>query len=344
MNLDVGVEVDAADLERRAAAGDPEAQFAYALAILGGEDAPAEGLRAIELIDRAAEQGHADSAAMSALFEAMGAARPQSWPRAFDQLQRAAELGSISAQGQLLTLADAALAQSTSGEPSHAWPEIRAGVSAERLLQAPARQLLSDSPRIAAFPGFATEAECRWAIERSRDRLQPAAVFHTRSGGQTLNAVRDNSAIEFQLPQMDVVLEVLRARISRITRLPVQIFEPTQVLRYAVGEQFRPHHDFLDPGAPGFAEQLRLYGQRIATVLVYLNDDYTGGETIFPKIGLRYRGGTGDALFFTNVDRSGDPDPLTMHAGTPPSTGEKWVISQWIRDRAPAPVAGASAA
>lgn len=341
MTLQQGIE--SSELERRAAAGDPDAQFGCALAILGGEVAPAEGLRAIELVERAAEQGHADSVAMSALFEAMGAARPQSWPRALDRLQRAAELGSVSAQGQLLTLAGVATATPTPAEPSHRWSQVRAQISVERLLQAPARQLLSDSPRIAAFAGFATEAECRWAIERSRDRLQPAAVFHTRSGGQTLNAVRDNSAIEFQLPQMDVVLEVLRARISSITRLPVPIFEPTQVLRYAVGEQFRPHHDFLDPNAPGFAEQLRLYGQRIATVLVYLNDDYTGGETIFPKVGIRYRGGTGDALFFTNVDRAGHPDPLTMHAGTPPSTGEKWVISQWIRDRAPAPVAGASA-
>jgi len=97
----------------------------------------------------------------------------------------------------------------------------------------------------------------------------------------------------------------------------------------------RPHHDYLDPNASGFAEQLRRFGQRIATVLVYLNDNYTGGQTVFPKIGLRYRGKTGDALFFTNVDRTGRADPLTMHAGTPPTSGEKWVISQWVRDRAP---------
>jgi len=86
---------------------------------------------------------------------------------------------------------------------------------------------------------------------------------------------------------------------------------------------------------PGFAEYLQKFGQRIATVLIYLNEDYAGGETAFPKLGLNFRGATGDALFFTNVDRSGRADPLTLHAGTPPTSGEKWVLSQWIRDRVP---------
>jgi predicted 2-oxoglutarate/Fe(II)-dependent dioxygenase YbiX len=144
---------------------------------------------------------------------------------------------------------------------------------------------------------------------------------------------------------MDVVLEVLRARIAVATHLPVPIFEPLQVLHYAVGQQFYPHNDFLDPDVSEFAELLRQFGQRIATVLIYLNDDYEGGETVFPKLGIRFRGRRGDALFFTNVDRAGRPDRLTTHAGTPPSSGEKWIISQWIRDQAPiSPFAGATGA
>lgn len=335
------LEPDAVELEGKAAAGDPGAQFALGLALLGGQTAAADGPRAIGLIDRACEAGHAEAAAMSALFEAMGAARPQSWPRALDRLQQAAELGSENARGQLAALASSAEDAPETGTSNRSWADIRAGISIERLLARPPRQLLSDSPRIVAFPGFATEAECRWAIERARDRLKRAAVFDMGTGDQTYAAVRDNSGIEFQLPQMDVVMEVLRARIAVATRLPVPLFEPTQVLHYAVGQQFRPHHDFLDPAAPGFAEQLRLYGQRIATVLVYLNEGYEGGETVFPNLGISYKGRTGDALFFTNVDRAGEADPLTLHAGTPPTSGEKWVISQWIRDRAPAsPLAG----
>jgi hypothetical protein len=308
------------ELRQRAEGGEPAAEFEYGVSLLQGSEASVEGPRAIGLIDSAASNGHADALAMSALFEAMGALRPQSWTTAFDKLRRAADLGSQSAQGQVRVLAERG-----SNE-----------LSIERLLEPPSGTRLSESPRIVAYSGFASASECRWVMDRARDRLQPAKVFSTASGDQTYNQARDNSAIEFQLTDMDLVLEVLRARISAATRLPVPIFEPTQILHYAVGEQFHPHHDFLDPDVPGFASYLEKFGQRIATVLIYLNGGYTGGETIFPKLGINYRGENGDALFFTNVDRSGRGDPLTMHAGTPPTSGEKWVFSQWIRDRMPA--------
>jgi prolyl 4-hydroxylase len=299
---------------------EPSAQFDQGLALLRGETASAEGPRAIALIDTAATNGHADALAMSALFEATGALRPQNWLAALAKLRKAAELGSESARGQVQVLQERGTTD----------------LAVERLLVSPPKQQLNDSPRIVALPGFASAAECDWIIGRARDRLKPAKVFTRSTGDQTHNPARDNKAIEFQLPDMDLVLEVLRARISAATRLPVPIFEPTQILHYSVGEQFRPHHDFLDPEVPGFAEHLKKFGQRIATVLIYLNDGYEGGETVFPKLGISHRPAAGDALFFTNVDRSGRGDPLTMHAGSPPTSGEKWVFSQWIRDRLPA--------
>lgn len=294
----------------------PQAQFDQALELLRGSQAATEGPRAIGLIEAASAMGHPDATALSALFRAMGAGNQQSWGEALAKLEVAAQAGSIGAQRQLDVLR-------------------RRGHSPEQLLAVPQRQVLSESPRIVVFPGFATAAECDWAIERARDGLKRATVFNTNTGDQTYDSARDNSAVEFQLPDMDVVLEVLRGRISAATHLPVPIFEPLQVLHYSVGEQFHPHHDFLDPDVPEFAELLRRFGQRIATVLVYLNDEYEGGETVFPKLGIRFRGRRGDALFFTNVDRSGHPDRSTTHAGKPPTSGEKWIISQWIRDRAP---------
>jgi hypothetical protein len=134
---------------------------------------------------------------------------------------------------------------------------------------------------------------------------------------------------------MDVVVEAIRARISSATRLPLPLFEPSQVLHYAPGQQFRAHHDYFEPENPGHSEQLKR-GQRIATFLIYLNDGYTGGETAFPRAQLSFRGNVGDALFIANVERSGQPDPLTLHAGTPPTSGEKWIFSQWILDKVPA--------
>ena len=144
------------------------------------------------------------------------------------------------------------------------------------------------------------------------------------------------SAVELRLPDMDVVTEVLRARISVAARLPEPVFEVPQVMHYSVGQEFKPHHDFLDPKHIGHSADLARRGQRVGTFLIYLNDDFEGGETEFPRAGISYRGRIGDALFLANVTPDGRPDPLTLHAGRPPTRGEKWVFSQWIRGRPPA--------
>ena len=181
---------------------------------------------------------------------------------------------------------------------------------------------------------FASEAECGWLIERARDRLHAATVVNP-TGDTTIQAARTNSGVEFLLGEMDLVIEAIRVRIRAATRLPLKLFEAPQVLHYAPGQEFRPHHDYFDPKLPAHAEQIRRFGQRIATFLVYLNEGYTGGETTFPRARISYRGNAGDALFLANVDRTGQPDELTLHSGTPPIEGEKWILSQWILDKAP---------
>jgi prolyl 4-hydroxylase len=134
---------------------------------------------------------------------------------------------------------------------------------------------------------------------------------------------------------MDVVLALVRERIARTAGLPVPGLEWTQVLRYEMGQTFDWHVDWLDPALPGYASDLTARGQRIATLLVFLNDDFEGGETAFEAGGLRHRGRKGDALMWANTLPDGSIDRRTRHAGLPPTRGEKWVLSQWLRGRAP---------
>ena len=83
---------------------------------------------------------------------------------------------------------------------------------------------------------------------------------------------------------------------------------------------------------------MRVRGQRVKTCLVYLNSGYDDGETEFPKLGIQFRGAGGEALVFDNVDAAGSGDMDTLHAGQPVTHGEKWLLSQWIRNK-PQPVA-----
>lgn len=328
------------ELEARAASGNADAQFELGIMLMSGPNAATDAYRGIAMLESASARGHARATQQLAVLEAMGAGRMQNWAGALDLLQLAAEQGSTSAQAQLLLLSDNSRdPMLPAGAGAEHWRDLRSHIQIEQRLQFGNRRPFSDSPWVRIFEGFATAAECRWLISAARNRLKPATVFVGDTGELIEDRARSNSAIEFQVTDMDVVIEMLRARISEATRLPIPFFEPTQVLHYLVGQQFSAHHDYLDPKNAAFHAQLARLGQRVATFLIYLDDQYEGGETNFPAAGLSYRGRTGDALLLANVDRQGRPDPRTLHAGLPPRSGEKWILSQWIRDRSPGPAA-----
>jgi hypothetical protein len=283
--------------------------------------------RGAALIEGAAAAGHGGALLVAATMAALGAGRTRDWHGAFDRLAAAAGTGAEGALRQLALLA---------GGGDDDVQALRGRIDLERLLAAPRPEALAERPRLRVFRGFASAGECAWILEQLGNSLGPAMVWDEATGRGRPDPVRSNSALELALPQMDVVLAVIRARIAAATGLPEAIFEVPQLMRYRPGEEFRPHHDALDPAQPGTAADLRRRGQRMGTFLLYLNEDYEGGETDFPAAGLSFRGRTGDALFFANVTREGQLDPLSLHAGRPPASGEKWILSQWIRDRPPA--------
>lgn len=296
----------------------PSPQEAFELACrLFDEPTPDSFGSAIELTETAAKAGFAEAIAQLATLDAVGAGRPRDFGNAFSLLRKASDAGSQQAAGQLSILTE---------QPA-------ADLAA--LLAVPESVALSESPRIRAIRGFAPAGVCDWIIDRVRPKLAPARVWNKENEGGTVDPVRSNSAVELRLTDMDVVLAILRARISAATRLPEAIFEAPQVMHYSVGQQFRLHHDYLDPKVAGQAADLARRGQRIGTFLLYLNEDFEGGETQFPQAGVNFRGAKGDALFFANVSRTGEPDTRSMHSGLSPTSGEKWILSQWIRDRAP---------
>jgi len=263
---------------------------------------------------RRAETGEPDAVAFTAVFAGMGVGEPQGWGEAQARLRRAAALGSRFAQAQVEAIA--------------AVGDLAAWIAP------PERERLLREPRVSAARGFLPPALCHWLIERVRGRMTRALVYDPEIGGSRREDARSNSAYEFGFEDLDLVSVAIRARICATLGVPQGALEPVQLLHYSVGETFERHHDYLDVSVPAYAAEVARAGQRIGTFLIYLNDDFEGGETDFPLVGLRFKGGVGDALIFANVDPSGAPDRRTLHAGLPPTAGEKWLLSQWVRDRA----------
>ena len=288
-------------------------------------DPPAD---AIAEIRRRAAAGDPEALAYAAVLAALGAGEPQSWSVAMARLGRAADLGSRAAQGQLRAL-------SGGGEGGEGgWAEIARGIDLGPWLAPCALSPLAPGAPVAEAPGFLSPAVCGWIIERVRGGLTRAQVYDAADGSTIERPERSNSAFVFWMAQLDVVILLVRAKIAAATGAVAGALEPCQILHYAPGQQFSPHYDFIDTATPGHALELERGGQRVATFLIYLNEAYEGGVTAFPVLGLGYRGDTGGGLMFSNVDAAGQPDPRTLHAGQPPTSGEKWLLSQWVRDRA----------
>ena len=269
---------------------------------------PVEAESGVNMIRAAADKGDADAACVCANLAAGDISVSDRTTVARQCLEIAVERGSKLAREQLDFL--------------DKWPT---GVDASTLRP----QEVFASPRISVVEGFATHAECDWLIERARPHLHRATVYNPVSAGFLTEEARTNSSVEFGIARSDVVIMGLRTRIQAVT--DIHRLEVSSILHYSPGEEFKPHFDFLDTALPGHALDVRRSGQRAATFLIYLNDDYEGGETEFPRLDWRYKGRKGDALLFWNLLASGEPDRQTMHAGLAPTSGEKWLFSQWLR-------------
>ena len=138
--------------------------------------------------------------------------------------------------------------------------------------------------------------------------------------------------MNFGLSDSDFLLELVNLRAARAVDMPPENAEGLGVLHYRPGESYAPHADYIEE-TPANAAQLAARGQRVKTLLVYLNEDFDGGETAFPLLNLSFKPPAGAALTFANVDMHGRVDAMSTHTGTPPTRGEKWVISKWFRTK-----------
>jgi prolyl 4-hydroxylase len=204
---------------------------------------------------------------------------------------------------------------------------------APQLLQAGDREvrvLMSlRNPRVVVFGGLLSDAECDELIAQASERLERSETVHTDTGGSEVNAARTSDGMFFSRGETPLCAR-LEARIAALLDWPVENGEGLQILRYRPGAEYKPHYDYFDPAQPGTPSILRRGGQRVASLVCYLNTPVRGGATVFPDVQLDVAPIKGNAVFFS-YDR---PHPMTrsLHGGAPVVEGEKWVATKWLRE------------
>lgn len=302
--IDQGRVQDAVNLvSRSAASGDADALITLANWRLEGRLIPRDLPASRELFRRAAEAGSKRAASVHTAFLANGTGGLPDWGAAIKQLRGLARKDQA-AKRQLWLIDKMKL--TADGDPA----------------SVPDGDSLSDTQQVMLFRGFMTGPECNYLVEAAKPLLQPSVIVDS-TGRQVPNPVRTSDTAGFPWAIENPAIHALNRRIAAISRTGVRHGEPLQVLRYQAGQEYRPHIDAV----PG------LDNQRRQTVLVYLNDDYAGGQTHFPKLDLMVRAEKGDALLFRNCGDDGEPIDEMIHAGLPVTEGVKLIASRWIRER-----------
>lgn len=190
-----------------------------------------------------------------------------------------------------------------------------------------------EQPQVAVLDGVLSAEECEALREQARARLQASTIMDTASGEDVASGARSSEGMFFR-PLENELLARIDRRIARLMGLPVENGEGLQVLRYQPGAQSAPHFDFLLPTSAASRASLQRSGQRVSTLVMYLNTPEDGGETVFPESGLSVTPRLGSALYFEYCNSAGQLDPLSLHAALPVRAGEKWVATRWMRQRA----------
>ena len=187
-------------------------------------------------------------------------------------------------------------------------------------------------PEIVVFENLLSQAECDRLIELSKPKLKPSTIVENQTGAEKVISERTSEGMFFQRNENTLVAQIEK-RLAKLMNMPIVNGEGIQILHYVRGAEYRPHYDFFAPENPGSAVHMQQGGQRVATLIMYLNEVESGGATIFPEIDFSVAPRKGGAVFFAYCDDSAKLDRLTLHGGAPVESGEKWIATKWVRQR-----------
>jgi len=189
---------------------------------------------------------------------------------------------------------------------------------------------LSWSPRVFVIRKLLTDEMVEHMIELGINRLSASEVAGQSASKKS--SARSSTGAFIQSNPKDKLLTEIEQRIADVTHIPKENQEAAYLLRYQPGQQYKPHFDYFDPAYYEAGRWIGKWGQRCATILMFLRHPEEGGETIFPKIGLEVMAGKGDAVLFYDTHVNGTLDPRSLHGGKPIIKGEKMIATKWIRE------------
>ena len=162
---------------------------------------------------------------------------------------------------------------------------------------------------IKEFDNFLTEEECNLIIGIGESNTLNSGITY-------------GSKIGYRKARVtwlyNPLIESIKNKIEELTNLPKCNQEDFHFIKYEIGGEYKPHYD----------------GEtRPKTALIYLNDGFKGGETEFPKLGLKIKPKTGKLIIWDNSTIDGVKDEMSLHSGLPVELVNKYIGVIWIKNK-----------
>ena len=135
------------------------------------------------------------------------------------------------------------------------------------------------------------------------------------------------------LPLDDPRTQRLDALLNELSGIDPAHGEPLQGQRYAVGQEFKAHCDYFNPGGQDWDKYCSVAGQRTWTFMIYLNEPEAGGATRFKVVKKSFQPETGKLVCWNNRRPDQTVNPNTIHHGMKVRRGRKYVITKWYREK-----------
>jgi len=189
-------------------------------------------------------------------------------------------------------------------------------------------QFTTDGFTLYLVPNYIPAQLCQETVLSIRRGLRPSTITTVPEG--QVQDFRTSSTCDlatFDAPLSERISTPLSALLGGVH----DTSEPLQAQHYAVGQEFKAHTDYFEPGSNEFKTFAGPRGQRSWTCMIYLNTVKKGGETEFPYLQQKFTPREGDALVWCSVHPDGRVNPKSLHQAHPVLEGEKFVITQWCR-------------
>lgn len=180
---------------------------------------------------------------------------------------------------------------------------------------------------ITEIRNFLSKKDCDYFIKLIDSNNQKSSVSSNGKERSTISDFRTSKTSN--LSNTEEVVTKLKNKISKKIKLDIERGEDLQGQLYESGEYFRPHHDYFS--GMSYINHCLASGNRVKTVMIYLNDDFEGGETDFPKLGKKIKPEKGKAVIWDDM-LDGNVVEDSLHEGTDVIKGKKYIITSWWRE------------